>query len=731
MLSTRQGPASRTLLTAAHARALLLDPDTREVFARLARLASSALRAPACVIAAVDGDALHPVTQVGSPDPWHSARSLLGQAIGHRQLAEAFVVEDTARAAVGGSSLDTVRMAFCGAPVIVGDEVVAVLAVGDARRRRWTPDDAALVTDLAATLLRDLGLVADRRSELGAPRPAADQSREGRYRGLFEESRMPLFVMSRDGVLLEVNNALTELFGRPRAALQGVSLRELTHDSDAIARLLDGLAGEGAGGEAEVSFRRASGDEIVCVISGGGHMTPDGMVFHGTIRDVTEQKRTQDELVRSAFQDPLTGLPNRIVFMDRLDRLLRHSKRRAGDRFAVLFLDLDNFKQVNDRHGHIVGDQLLVAVARRLEACVREEDTVARIGGDEFGILLETIPDGLTVTVVVDRIRDALAQPVAAEGLDMGTTASIGIALSASGYDLAEDLLRDADAAMYRAKAAGRDDYVIFDSDMHDTAVQQRQLEDDLRAAMERDQLAIHYHPVVDLTGGAVTGLEALIRWAHPRHGMLLPSEFMPLAERTGIVVEIGWWVLREACRQLRAWQRDFPDSAFRLTMSVNLSARQFVHPTLVEKIDEILDETGLDPGLLRLDLTEAVVMQNASLAASLMTRLHERGIQICIDDFGTGYTSLQQLRLFPISGLKIDRSFIGQLDADNAEHEIVQSILALGSSMAIDVIAEGVETPSQLSQLRRLGTRFAQGFLFSLPLDSNATTALLEQTET
>jgi diguanylate cyclase (GGDEF)-like protein len=411
-----------------------------------------------------------------------------------------------------------------------------------------------------------------------------------------------------------------------------------------------------------------------------------------------------------------------------LERVLQHSRRRPEHSFAVLFLDLDNFKGINDTLGHMAGDQLLITVADRLGQCVRQQDTVARMGGDEFAILVDMIHDVGGATLVVDRIREALAEPFATDGRAAGCTASIGIAIALNNYERAEDLLRDADTAMYRAKASGRNGYVIFDGDMHARFLAQRQLEEDLREAVERDQLAVHYQPMVQLDTGNVTGMEALVRWTHPERGILLPADFIPLAEQTGLIVEMGWWVLREACRQLRSWHDEYPDTAVRLTMSVNLSARQFVHPDLVTKLDEILAETGLDPACLRLDLTEAVVMQNADTAAGLLRELRQRGIQICIDDFGTGFSSLRQLSEFPISTLKIDRSFVGRLGSDGEGHEIVQSIIALGRSMAIDAVAEGVETPEQLAQLRQLGTRFAQGFLFSLPLDRAAAAALLQE---
>ncbi|MEX1182183.1 MAG: EAL domain-containing protein [Gemmatimonadota bacterium] len=573
----------------------------------------------------------------------------------------------------------------------------------------------------AALHLRDVSVRRSEHDEL--------RGREARYHRLFEESRTPLFVMASDSLILEVNHACEDLLGMQREELYRLRLADLAVDRDAFDKLLRDLAEQGAVHDAEFVVRSAGEEEeMLCLLSAAAQPVDHAFAYHGAMRDVTQERRTREELVRSALQDPLTHLPNRIVFMDRLERLLKHSKRRTEDMFAVLFLDLDNFKAVNDTYGHLVGDRLLVAAARRLEACVRQEDTVARLGGDEFGILLDTIQDVSTVTRVVDRIREGLALPFTDEGTHAGCSASIGIALSMSGYENAADLLQDADSAMYQAKSTGRNDYIIFDSDMHERTLALRRLESDLRAAVARDQLNVHYHPVVELAGGSVTGLEALVRWTHPERGILLPSEFMPLAEQTGLIVEIGWWILREACRQLRSWQVEYPDAAFSLTMSVNLSAKQFVHPGLVQKIDEILLETELAPECLRLDMTEAVVMQNAKLATELLRELRSRGIQICLDDFGTGYSSMRQLSEFPISTLKIDRSFINQLGGQSGGREVVQTIIALGRSMAIDAIAEGVETPEQLQQLRELGTKFAQGFLFSLPLDRDAASSLLAE---
>jgi EAL domain-containing protein (putative c-di-GMP-specific phosphodiesterase class I) len=333
-------------------------------------------------------------------------------------------------------------------------------------------------------------------------------------------------------------------------------------------------------------------------------------------------------------------------------------------------------------------------------------------------VLLDTILDTSSVMLVVERIRAALQEPFTAENV-VGITASIGIAMSVSGYDYPEDLIRDADAAMYRAKMSGRDGYVLFDNDMHERALAQRQLEDDLRLAVNRQQLTVYYHPVIELATGSVSSLEALVRWNHPERGLLAPAEFMPIAEKTGIVIDLGWFVLREACRQLREWQLQYVSDAARLSISVNLSMRQFVHPALLDTIDRILSETGLAPERLRLEVSENVVMQNTDHATRLLGRLRERGVQICLDDFGTGYSSMRKLREFPISVLKIDGSFVRQMIDDERSGEVVETIIALGRSLSIDSIAEGVETPEQLERLRALGAGFAQGYLFSLPLDA------------
>jgi diguanylate cyclase (GGDEF)-like protein/PAS domain S-box-containing protein len=551
------------------------------------------------------------------------------------------------------------------------------------------------------------------------------REREARWRELFDESGSAIFTTGPDGVLTDYNRTLLQLLGLTSEAAAHTDLAELCVEEERTA--LRHALEQGSTSDLRLRLQRGDGQVLSVALSATVRRSAAGEVigWQGVLRDVTERARLEEQLAESAYVDNLTQLPNRKLLVDRLERLLRHSLRHTEYRFGVLFVDLDRFKQVNDTHGHLVGDRLLEGTARRLERCVRQGDTVARVGGDEFAILLDGITDAPAVIQVAERILLELRQPFPEFDLSEGVGASIGIALSTTGYDNIDDVLRDADTAMYRAKARGRNRYMVFDTEMYGRMRLQLELEADLRHALQRNQLAIHYHPVVSLQGGNVAGMEALLRWAHPERGVLLPGEFIALAERTGLIVDIGWWVLREACRQLRAWQLEYPASTLRLSISVNFSARQFLQPNLLQKLDVILNETGIDPGCLRLELTESVVTQDGEQTAKLLQEIRCRGIHVCIDDFGTGYSSLQELKELPISGVKIAPMFVQQMEQEGSR-AVVQTIIALGDSMAIEAIAEGVETPEQLDRLRALGTRFAQGFLFSLPLEAEAARALI-----
>ncbi|AUB39253.1 CheY chemotaxis protein or a CheY-like REC [Nostoc flagelliforme CCNUN1] len=442
-------------------------------------------------------------------------------------------------------------------------------------------------------------------------------------------------------------------------------------------------------------------------------------------RNITALKLAEAQLIYDAFHDILTGLPNRALFMERLERALMLAKRRANYTFAVLFLDLDRFKVVNDSLGHTIGDQLLTAFARRLENCLRAGDTVARLGGDEFTILLEDINNINDVTGVVERIHEALTSAFQLSGYEVFTTVSIGIALNKGNYNLPEEILRDADIAMYRAKTLGKARHEIFDSSMYRQVTELLELEMDLRRAVERQEFQVYYQPIVLLETYKIIGFEALVRWQHPQQGLVPPDNFIPLAEETGLIIPIGYWVLSEACRQMRAWQIQFPTDP-PLTISVNLSTKQFSQSGLIEQISQIMQETGLEGSNLKLEITESVLMENMQSATFMLLQLQEMNIQIHLDDFGIGYSSLSYLHRFASNALKIDRSFVTKIGANGENLEIVQAIITLAQSLNIDVIAEGVETVEQLALLRAMKCKHAQGYFFSKPLDSKSIETLL-----
>ena len=443
---------------------------------------------------------------------------------------------------------------------------------------------------------------------------------------------------------------------------------------------------------------------------------------------IAQRKQSEEMLRHNAFHDGLTNLPNRALFMERLAYALKLTERHKDYLFAVLFLDLDRFKVVNDSLGHMVGDQLLVAIARCLESCLRSGDTVARLGGDEFAILLNSIKDVHEAIRVVKRIQQKLKLPFNLNGQEVFTSTSVGIALNTTDCLQPEDLLRDADTAMYRAKARGKARYEVFNTAMHDHVVALLQLENSLWWAVERQELRIHYQPIVLLKTGRITGFEALVRWQHPQRGLVFPEEFISVAEETGAIIPINYWVLREACRQMRTWQLQFPENS--LTISVNLSSKHFLQPDLIEQISQILQSTGLDACSLKLEITESVIMENTESATVMLLQLRNLGVEIHMDDFGTGYSSLNYLHCFPVNVLKIDRSFISKMDVTGKNLEIVRAIITLAHNLSINVTAEGLETAEQLAQLKALQCKHGQGYFFSKPADQEAAGALIAKSQ-
>jgi len=441
-------------------------------------------------------------------------------------------------------------------------------------------------------------------------------------------------------------------------------------------------------------------------------------------REILERKMLQSQLLEQATHDALTGLPNRAFFLDRTRQALSAMQADANAQFAVLFLDCDRFKVVNDSLGHFIGDQLLVAIARRLKQTLHPTVTLARLGGDEFTALLTEAAAITSVIQTANQMLDAFTQPFQLEGREVFITASIGVAIGNVKYSQPEHLLRDADMAMYSAKASGKERYQIFDPILHQNALKRLQLEIDLRKALYQQELIVHYQPIVALPTGNLIGFEALVRWLHPQQGLVSPGVFIPIAEETGLIAQIGHWVLKQSCHQMRQWQDETTDRS--LTMSVNLSARQLAQADLVEQIDQILAETQLDPQYLKLELTESAIMDNAQAAESVLQALRKRQIQLSIDDFGTGYSSLSYLHSFPVNTLKIDRSFIQQMGEHSDDLGLVPLIINIAHKMGMTVTAEGIETQNQLNHLRALNCDFGQGFFFFKPLEADKISPLL-----
>ena len=583
---------------------------------------------------------------------------------------------------------------------------------------------------------------------------------EARYRIVAETASDAIITIDEESRILYANGAVEKIFGYDPGKLQGQSLTLLMPDylrhvhEAALKRYVETGVRHMHWDAIEIPALHQSGAEVPIEVSFGEHHENGQRLFTGIMRDITERKRAQGaletltrelerrveartaelaeanaQLLYDAFHDKLTGLANRALFLDRLALATERYQRRADGGFAVLYLDADRFKVVNDSLGHSTGDQLLIALGERLKECTRPGDTVARLGGDEFAVLLEDTPFIEEVVGVAERIQHEARKPFVTSGKVIYTSVSIGIVMSSTLHENTEELLRDADIAMYHAKALGKARYQVFTEEMRDHVVSLMALENDLRGALGRNELRVYYQPIKALQKGSLTGFEALVRWQHPTLGTVSPTSFIPLAEETGLITELDRWVLREACRQLQHWQQQHP--LIPLTVNVNLSSRQFLEADLAEYVRAVLEETGVRPEHLKLEVTESVLMQHAEAVMIAFEQLKALGVKLCIDDFGTGYSSLSYLQRFPVDTLKIDRSFVDNMVETPEGAELVKTIVAMAQALKLSVVAEGIETEAQLAQLNALGCLYGQGYLFARPLEVGAAERLLRAAET
>jgi diguanylate cyclase (GGDEF)-like protein/PAS domain S-box-containing protein len=548
------------------------------------------------------------------------------------------------------------------------------------------------------------------------------RSSESRYRALVEDSQVGVFLSDR-GHIVYANRALATMLGRSEDALLGLHFRDVYSPESLAAaeeRFHARARGAATAQHVEATLLRSDGTTRISVSIAVSTLAVEGRQLEtGTVIDISAQKRVERELRHVAMHDPLTGLPNRAHFLDRLGRVLR-SRRGADNGYAVLFIDLDGFKVVNDSLGHARGDQLLVEVAERLRHCVRPGDTLARHGGDEFTLLLEQAAQPEHAVTVAHRILDGLRKPLVLGDRELFASASIGIALGHSEYANADEVLRDADTAMYQAKAAGSGSCAVFDAHMHDRARHRLTLETDLRAALERDELRCYLQPIVDLQAGRLGGFEALLRWQHPVRGLLAPGEFLAVAEETGTIVPMGWWMLGAATRAMAELRRDIA-SLREASVTVNLALGQLLGPELPRRVAAALRDARLPASALRLEITETVLMESALAARGALDALRDLGVVLDLDDFGTGHSSLSYVGTVPVHGLKVDRSFLVGTPADARRSSLLMTIAQLARNLGLEATVEGVETAAQARLVERLGFRRAQGFLYSKPLAIDA----------
>jgi diguanylate cyclase (GGDEF)-like protein/PAS domain S-box-containing protein len=571
---------------------------------------------------------------------------------------------------------------------------------------------------------------AEREAELAERHVRELEASERRFHSAFTHASIGMALLSFEGRILQANEALRELLGRDDEALLHHELQEFVGEED-LEPLKQRLAQLNAQGLEDFSLElrcRHSQGHLVWVAAHCAFFSEPGASSPCLIlqvQDITARRNAEAGLHHIAFHDSLTGLPNRRRFHEYLQQAVDGCRQRADDQFAVMFLDFDRFKLINDSLGHNAGDEFLIQVSRRIQESLRPDDVVARLGGDEFAILVRHLEHERFAVALAERLMETLRRPFHVANTELMTSASIGITFSAFGYTTTDEVLRDADTAMYKAKGAGKARYALFDASLHTEVANRLRLEGDLRHAIEDGQLSVAYQPLYELDTGTVSGFEALIRWEHPSDGMISPTSFLPIAEEAGLMLRVSDFVLNCACRQLRQWQ--LQDEAFaELTVNVNVSGHDITHPAFAARVSRALVEAGLHPRHLTLELTENILMSRLEGALPMLTELRHMGVALAVDDFGTGYSSLSHLSTLPIDSLKIDRSFVSQMRVGTNGAAVVKSIILLGGSLGKAVVAEGIETDSQLGQLREMGCRLGQGYFLARPMAASDVSLML-----
>jgi PAS domain S-box-containing protein/diguanylate cyclase (GGDEF)-like protein len=696
---------------------------------RLAEFAERMLDVPLAVVSLAEGRSFSaPAPDI---DPWQARRHAPLSRSLCRLTAEsdrALLIEDARTDPIvrENPSLWLGEIAYAGVPIHAADgAVMGSFCAVDRRPRAWTVDEVETLAGLA-------GFAA-----LALERPgAAEAAFVGSIAGA--RGRLSLKMLEKAVETMQIGVTITDVEGRilytnpAEARMHGYSVDELRGKHARIfappehARPLPAEAmGEVSSWSRETVNVRRDGTAFPVLLRSDVVMDsrgrPIGLVT--CCEDVTQRRELERQLVRNAFYDSVTSLPNRGLFTHRLELAVERERRGEGN-FAVIAVGLDRLQLVSDSLGRPAADELLGAVAVRLRGCVGHDTLVAHVARDEFAVLLDDIEGFAETTRVAACVQEAVGSPFEVAGTEVFTGAGVGIALSYSGYENAEDVLRDAAIAMYRSRDARHGQYEVFDRDMHAAAAARLRVETDLRRALERDELRVHFQPIVSLDSGRIAGFEALARWEHPQRGLVLPDDFIPLAEETGLILPIGMWVLEESCRQLRRWHDASPGGE-PLTLAVNLCARQFLQPDLVERVEAALEAAGVPAHTLKLEITESVLMQHTEAVGSTLARLKALGVQLHIDDFGTGYSSLGYLHRIPLDALKIDRTFVSP-GAGGAKLQLVRSIVALAHSLGVVVVTEGIESAEVLRELRTLGCEFGQGYLFSEPLPPAAADALI-----